>query len=73
MNMSGCETLGFATKLVEGEGCYYGIFDLASAANRPGSGMMNIKLLSKWLEDRNGVRYSTSIKVGLISREMAKY
>lgn len=34
--MSGCETLGFATKLVEGEGCYYGIFDLASAANRPG-------------------------------------
>ena len=34
--MSSCETLVHATKLVEGEGCYFGIFDWASPANCPG-------------------------------------
>jgi hypothetical protein len=31
--MSSCETLVHATELVEGEGCYFGIFDSASPAN----------------------------------------
>ena len=33
--MSSCETLNLATKFVEGDCCYFGIFDLGSSSNRP--------------------------------------
>lgn len=36
MTMSSCETVVHATKLVVGEGCYFGIFDSASPANCKG-------------------------------------
>ena len=36
MKISSCETLVHATEFVEGEGCYFGIFDSASPANCSG-------------------------------------